>query len=61
MQGASFIVKLLVPARVAGGVIGKGGENINAIRKASGAKVELSPTPNLTDRVVRPRPWAACV
>ncbi len=50
--GAVFTVKLLVPSRVAGGIIGKAGEHINTVRKSSGAKVDLAVTLNAAERVV---------
>ena len=51
--GAVFTIKLLVPSRVAGGVIGRAGENINTSRKTTGAKVDLAVTLNSAERVVR--------
>ena len=59
--GAQVTVKLLLPSRVCGGVIGKSGEKINSIRKASGSRVELQLTGSPAERVVRPRPCAAGV
>mmetsp|Transcript_21524 Transcript_21524/g.59085 ORF Transcript_21524/g.59085 Transcript_21524/m.59085 type:complete len:334 (+) Transcript_21524:210-1211(+) len=53
---SALSLKILVSNRLVGGVIGKGGATINAIKEASGAKVKVSNNtevfPGTTDRII---------
>ncbi len=56
-DGATLVLKMLIPTSSAGGVIGKGGENINNVRKSTNCKVVLSESTHGAERIVSVCMW----